>query len=254
MLLRLRSTLFAIGYMLTGFIYGLLSLFLWLLPPMVRHRILISWCWLIVNWARISCGVRYEIHGLDNLRKAEGPKVILSKHQSTWETLALQYLCFPASTILKRELLNIPFFGWGLRCLQPIAIDRENPRDALRQVKIQGVQRLQAGLNVLLFPEGTRVAPGTRSKYARSGPEIALESGALIVPVAVNAGYCWPPKSWMRYPGTVTVSFGEPIDPAGRTSRELIIQVENWIEGELERIAEGSEAGKGAASMRTQGS
>lgn len=236
MLLRLRSTTFAVGYLFTGFVYGLLSLFLWVLPPLVRHRILISWCWLIVNWVRLVCGIRYEIRGLENMHKVAGPKVVLSKHQSTWETLALQHLCFPASTILKRELLNIPFFGWGLRCLQPIGIDRDNPRDALRQVKIQGVQRLQAGLNVLLFPEGTRVAPGTRGKYARSGPEIAIESGAPIVPVAVNAGHCWPPKSWMRYPGVITVVFGEPIDPAGRTSRELITQVENWIEGELERL------------------
>lgn len=254
MLLRLRSTLFIIGYMFTGFVYGLLSLFLWLFPPLVRHRILITWCWLMINWARLSCGVRYEIHGLDNVRKVTGAKVILSKHQSTWETLALQYLCFPTSTILKRELLNIPFFGWGLRCLQPIAIDRENPRDALRQVKIQGVQRLQAGLNVLLFPEGTRVAPGTRGKYARSGPEIALEVGALIVPVAVNAGYCWPAKSWMRYPGTISVVFGEPINPAGRTSRELINQVESWIEGELERLGDGSVKGRGTVSMRVQDS
>lgn len=252
MLLRLRSILFTIGYLFTGFVYGFLSLFLWLLPPMVRHRILISWCWLIVNWVRISCGVRYEIHGLDNMRKAAGPKVVLAKHQSTWETLALQYLCFPASTILKRELLNIPFFGWGLRCLQPIGIDRENPRDALRQVKIQGVKRLQSGLNVLLFPEGTRVAPGARGKYARSGPEIALEAGALIVPVAVNAGYCWPAKSGIRYPGVVTVVFGEPIDPAGRTSRELITQVETWIEAELERLGDGSDKAKHAAVVSTQ--
>jgi 1-acyl-sn-glycerol-3-phosphate acyltransferase len=252
MLLRLRSTIFAVGYLFTGFVYGLLSLFLWVLPPLVRHRILISWCWLIVNWVRLVCGIRYEIRGLENMHKVAGPKVVLSKHQSTWETLALQHLCFPASTILKRELLNIPFFGWGLRCLQPIGIDRDNPRDALRQVKIQGVQRLQAGLNVLLFPEGTRVAPGTRGKYARSGPEIAMEAGVPIIPVAVNAGYCWPPKSWMRYPGVVTVVFGEPIDPAGRTSRELIIQVEDWIEGELERLGDGSDKAKRAVAVSAQ--
>ena len=249
MLLRLRSTLFAIGYISTGFLYGFLSLFIWFLPPLVRHRILISWCWLTVKWVRLMCNVRYEIIGLENVHKIPGPKMVLSKHQSTWETLALQHLCFPASTILKRELLNIPFFGWGLRCLQPIGIDRENPRDALRQVKVQGVQRLQSGLNVLLFPEGTRVAAGTRGKYARSGAEIAIEAGAPIVPVAANSGYCWPAKSWMRYPGVITVVFGEPIDPAGRTSRDLMTQVENWIEAEQERLGDGTDTATGRARL-----
>lgn len=241
MLTSLRSAIFAVGYLGLGFIYGLLSLFIFYLPPLVRHRILISWCWLIVLWLRLICGVRYEIRGLDNLRKTPGPKIVLSKHQSTWETLALQYLCFPASTILKRELLKIPFFGWGLRCLQPIAIDRDNPRDALRQVKIQGVQRLASGLNLLLFPEGTRVAPGERGKYARSGPEIAIESTVSIIPVAVNAAYCWPAKSWKRYPGMVTVVFGEPIKPEGHTSRELITQVESWIENQMQQLGDGSD-------------
>ena len=240
MLTSLRSAIFAVGYLGLGFIYGLFSLFIFYLPPLVRHRILISWCWLIVLWLRLICGVRYEIRGLENLHKISGPKIVLSKHQSTWETLALQHLCFPASTILKRELLKIPFFGWGLRCLQPIAIDRDNPRDALRQVKIQGVQRLASGLNLLLFPEGTRVAPGERGKYARSGPEIAIESGVSIIPVAVNAGYCWPAKSWKRYPGLVTVVFGEPIKPEGHTSRELITQVESWIENQLQQLGDGS--------------
>jgi len=240
MLTSIRSAVFAVGYMSLGLIYGFFSLFIFYLPPMVRHRILISWCWLIVLWLRLTCGVRYEIRGLENLRKTPGPKIVLSKHQSTWETLALQYLCFPASTILKRELLKIPFFGWGLRCLQPIAIDRDNPRDALRQVKIQGVQRLASGLNLLLFPEGTRVAPGESGKYARSGPEIAIEAGAAIIPVAVNAAYCWPAKSWKRYPGLITVVFGEPIQPEGHTSRELITQVENWIENQMQQLGDGS--------------
>ena len=241
MLTQLRSALFATGYISSGFLYGFFSLFIFYLPPLVRHRILISWCWLTVLWLRLICGVRFEIRGLENMHKTPGPKVVLAKHQSTWETLALQSLCFPASTILKRELLKIPFFGWGLRCLQPIGIDRENPRDALRQVKTQGVRRLAANLNVLLFPEGTRVAPGERGKYARSGPEIAIEAGADIVPVAVNAGYCWPAKSWLRYSGLVTVVFGEPIAPSGRTSRELITEVEDWIETELARLGDGSD-------------
>ena len=239
MLLRLRSTLFIIGYMFTGFVYGLLSLFLWLFPPLVRHRILITWCWLMINWARLSCGVRYEIHGLDNVRKVTGAKVILSKHQSTWETLKLQSMFWPASTILKRELLLIPFFGWGLRRFQPIAINRDKPREALKQVKTEGVARIGSGLNVLLFPEGTRVMPGQSGKYARSGPEIALAAGVDILPVAVNAGHCWPARRFLKYPGVVTVAVGPPIAPEGKTSRELIEQVEQWIEATMLQLEQG---------------
>lgn len=148
----------------------------------------------------------------------------------------LQGLCWPCSTILKKELLNIPFFGWGLRCLQPVAIDRSNPREALKQVKVQGMARLQNNLNLLLFPEGTRVAPGERGKYARSGTDIAVTAGVDVIPVAVNAGHCWPIKDWRRYPGLVTVVIGEPLPTKGRTSRELIEHVEQWIESELVKI------------------
>lgn len=235
MLVTLRSILFYVGYSIATIIYGTFALVLWMFPPLVRHRILISWCWFIIYWLRFTCGVRFVVEGEVNLRKST-PYVVLSKHQSAWETLMLQGLCWPCSTILKKELLNIPFFGWGLRCLQPIAIDRSNPRDALKQVKLQGLERLQNNLNLLLFPEGTRMAPGERGKYARSGTDIAVNAGVDIIPIAVNAGHCWPSKDWRRYPGLVTVAVGEPIATAGRTSRDLIEQVEQWIEAELVSI------------------
>lgn len=241
MLATLRTAVFIAGSSVFTVIYGFLSLLLRLVPSMVRHKIIISWCWLIIYWARLTCGVRFKVVGKENLYKGTQPKVILSKHQSTWETLMLQGLCWPASTILKKELLNIPFFGWGLRGLQPIAIDRSNPRDALRQVKREGVNRLRKGLNLLLFPEGTRVAPGTKNKYARSGPEIAIAADADIIPVAVNAGHCWPLRTWLRYPGLITVVIGEPIRVQGRTSKDLIGEVEQWIEQQLEQL-EGSPA------------
>jgi 1-acyl-sn-glycerol-3-phosphate acyltransferase len=233
MMITFRSAIFNVVYFSTGILYGMTSIFIFFLPPIVRHRYLVSWCWLMIRWLRLSCGVKFKIIGHENLVKTKSPKVILSKHQSTWETLALQYLCCPASTILKRELLKIPFFGWGLRLLQPIGIDRDNPREALKQVKSEGVDRLQKGLNLLLYPEGTRMAPGERGKYARSGADIALEAGADIIPVAVNAGYCWPAKGIRIYPGEVTLIFGEPIVAAGRNSKELITQVEDWIENQL---------------------
>ncbi len=241
MLVKLRSTVFALGSFVFTVVYGILSLLLWVVPARLRHKITISWCWVVIYWLRLICGVRFHIIGRQHLTQGDKPKVVLSKHQSTWETLMLQGLCWPASTVLKKELLRIPFFGWGLRGLQPIAIDRSNPREALKQVKREGVKRLQSGLNLLLFPEGTRVAPGKKNRYARSGPEIAMAAEVDIIPVAVNAGHCWRINSLLRYPGLITVIIGEPIATQGRTSKELITEVENWIEGQLE-ILEGKPA------------
>ena len=180
--------------------------------------------------------MRYEVVGREHIPKSSSSFVVLSKHQSTWETFYLQALFFPSATILKRELLRIPFFGWGLRLLRPIPIDRSNPRQALRQVKEGGLIRLQQGLNLILFPEGTRMPPGESGKYARSGADIAREADVSIIPVAVNAGRCWPSGQWVKKPGLVTVSIGAPITPNDRDSRDLILEVEQWIEGQLKSI------------------
>ena len=235
-MLHLRSWLFTAGYIVATGTYGTLSLFLWIVPRTWRHRIIITWTYIVVRWLRLTCGVRYQVHGLEHIHELKRPAVILSKHQSTWETLYLQNLFYPSSTILKKELLRIPFFGWGLRALNPIGIDRSNPRDALRQVKLQGAERIRDGYNLLLLPEGTRMKPGTRGKYARSGAEIALETGAPVIPIAVNAGRCWPSGSHVKHPGLVQVVIGEPMDAAGRTSRELTLAVEDWIETQMARI------------------
>lgn len=234
-MLYLRSCLFSVGYIAATGLYGTLSLFLWLLPKRWRHRLIISWTVFVVHWLRLTCGVRYKVEGREHVQ-AHSPVVVLSKHQSTWETLFLQVLFYPASTILKKELLSIPFFGWGLRGLNPIAIDRSNPRDALRQVKQQGVKRLAEGYNLLLFPEGTRMKPGERGKYARSGADIACEAGVPIVPVAVNAGRYWQPGRLEKCPGEIQVIVGEPIETAGRNSRNLTQEVEHWIEAQMSRI------------------
>lgn len=234
MLIHLRSSMFVVGYLASTGIYGTLSLFLWVIPQRWRHRIIFSWTTFVVHWLRITCGVRYRVHGRENIRHKPGkPFVVLAKHQSTWETLYLQNLFYPASTILKKELLQLPFFGWGLRALHPIPIDRSNPRDALRQVKTQGVARLKENCNLLLFPEGTRTKPGERGKYTRSGADIACEAGAPVVPVAVNAGRCWPPGTFLKHPGEIQVVVGKAIETKGRSSREIILEVEDWIEKQM---------------------
>lgn len=233
MLALIRSVIFTlIGTVLTV-IYGTLSLVLGGLSQVTRHRIVISWCHLIVGLARWVCGVKYRVTGREHLKHLTGPVVVMSKHQSTWETLYLQILFFPASTILKKSLLDIPFFGWGLRGSRPIGIDRDNPRDAIRQVKAGGVQGIHDGLNVVIFPEGTRMEQGQRGKYARSGAEIAVTSGAPVVPIAMNAGVYWPNKTFTKYPGTIEFVIGEPIATEGKTSREVTVEVEQWIESQM---------------------
>ena len=229
----LRTMLFTSAYCLATIFYGVLSILLWLLPAKVRQKIILTWTRFIVFWLRLTCGVRHRVEGAENMQNLSQPVVVLAKHQSTWETIFLQNLFSPASTILKRELLSIPFFGWGLRALSPIAIDRSNPREALRSVKSEGIQRLEQGFNLILFPEGTRMKPGEKGKYARSGADIALSAGADIVPVAVNAGKCWPPGRYVKLPGQITVSVGAPISVQGKQSKQIMQEVEDWIENKM---------------------
>lgn len=236
MLVRIRSLIFSLGFGITVVVYGVISLCILPLPPMLRHRIVLTWCNFIIVWLRLTCGVRYKIIGIENIKKTTAPFVVLSKHQSPWETFILQIIFFPVTTLLKKELLNIPFFGWGLRCFRPIGIDRSNPREALKQVKEGGLASLENGLNVLLFPEGTRVKVGERGKYARSGPEIAIKAGVDILPIAQNSGNCWPIKTFLRYPGLITLVIGQPISTKGKTSKQVVDKVEHWIETEMENL------------------
>ncbi|MBD3897998.1 1-acyl-sn-glycerol-3-phosphate acyltransferase [Halomonas sp. ML-15] len=233
----LRSLLFYVGYFLTMLVCGVLFLPLApLLPLAGRYRLLNLYNHAIIAWFRISCGVRYDIRGLENL--PDVPCVILANHQCEWETLFLQVLKAPVCTVLKRELLNIPIFGWGLRLLHPIALDRSRPARAMRQVLTQGKQRLEAGLSVLIFPEGTRVAPGNRRRYNKSGVVIACRAGMPVLPVAHNAGERWPGRHWVKNPGRLSVRVGEPIDTRERSPEEVLAEVEAWIEGQLTEISE----------------
>lgn len=225
-----RSCLFSAGYAVLTISYGTLSVFTWLLPALTRHKVICSWTKVTIWWLKISCGIKYTINGLEHLHNIDKPFVALSKHQSTWETIFLQGLFWPSSTVLKKELLRIPFFGWGLRAMKPIPIDRSHPKEALKQVKIKGCSRLAEGQNLILFPEGTRTKPGERTKYARSGADIAKSSGSLILPVAHNAGLYWPSKQFTKRPGTIEVVIGEAISTDNKTTKEIIGQVEQWIE------------------------
>lgn len=235
-MLHFRTGLFIVGTTIFTVVYGSLSIFVWLFPPMTRHKIIVSWTRLTIAWLRLICKVNYEVKGLENIDPSHGPYVILSKHQSAWETLFLQGLFWPSSTILKKELLKIPFFGWGLRALKPIAIDRSNPREALKQVKKHGGDRLSSGFNIILFPEGTRIPLGSRGTYARSGADIAKANDTRILPVAHNAATCWPNDSLLKYPGTITVVVGPAIETQSKNSKLIMSEVENWIENTMDTL------------------
>lgn len=230
----IRSGIFSFGYTLVTIVYGTLSPLLFAVPTRMRHKVIISWTCCIVWWVKIVFGIKYRVEGGNFCKNLDEPVVVLSKHQSTWETFFLQAQFWPASTILKKELLKIPFFGWGLRALNPIAIDRSNPRAALKQVKEGAAKRLNEGYHLIMFPEGTRTAPGERQKYARSGADIAIASGKNIVPVAHNAGEYWPVHGGRKKAGTICVHIGEPISPEGKTSKQLISEVESWIETKMQ--------------------
>ncbi|MBB3048642.1 1-acyl-sn-glycerol-3-phosphate acyltransferase [Litorivivens lipolytica] len=231
--LFVRTLLFYIGYvLLTGWFSTTGILFFWFTPLSIRGRYLITWNQWILIWLRLTCGVRYNVVG----SVPEGHYVVMAKHQSQWETFYLQHAFFPIGIVLKRELLKLPFFGWGLKLVDPIAIDRSNPKAALRYIMDEGTRRLKDGRRVLIFPEGTRTSVGQKGTYARSGANMAIAAGVPVVPVSHNAGVCWPPKKFLKYPGTITVVIGEPIATDNISSRELTAKVEGWIEAELDAM------------------
>jgi 1-acyl-sn-glycerol-3-phosphate acyltransferase len=235
LLYGVRSLVFYLGYAPIVVVFSLLSFTIGLLLPHRYLQEMVTWGnFLIVHWLRLTCGVRLRVLGEDNI--PERPFVILSKHQSSWETYYLQRRFRPVSTILKQELLRIPFFGWGLKTTRPIAIDRSNPRRALREIIEQGVERLRSGNNVIVYPEGTRMDPGKTGNYGRSGAALAVAAGVPVLPVALNAGHCWPARRFLKYPGTITVVFGEPLAAAGGDSKAITAAARDWIEATQKTI------------------
>jgi 1-acyl-sn-glycerol-3-phosphate acyltransferase len=230
----LRSCLFAAVQILITPPYSIVALCTFPLPALTRYRIIRGWTRLMLVCIERICGIRYRVLGAEHIPSR--PCVVLSKHQSAWETMAFQAIFPPQVHVIKRELLWLPFFGWGLAMLSPIAIDRTSGARALKQMIEQGKDRLARGFCVIVFPEGTRIAPGARGKYQTGGAAIAVHAGAPVVPVAHNAGERWRRNAFLKYPGTVTVSIGHAIDSRGLKAEALTRQVEAWIESEMPRL------------------
>jgi 1-acyl-sn-glycerol-3-phosphate acyltransferase len=234
--LVLRSLLFMLLVLVATIIWSAVCFLAAPLPYNQRFYITGRWNVFVIWLARMLCGIRYQFKGYENLPDA--PAILLSKHQSAWETIfLLPSMPRPLVYVFKKEILYIPFFGWGMALLRMIPIDRSKGRDAFASVVEQGKKRLAGGQWIIMFPEGTRIPVGQRGKYKGGGSRLAVETGTLVVPIALNSGECWPKHSFVKQPGLITVSIGPPISPQGLSSSELMQQVENWIESEMRVIS-----------------
>ena len=234
MILSIRTLAFYLGLVvivLTLVPVLMVGLFL---PQLARSRWFANWCRAILGWLRITCGLTHKVTGLENIPDANG--IIMCKHQSTWETFALQ-MVFPEQTwVLKRILMWVPIFGWGLALAGSIAIDRKGGTKALKQVIEKGQDRLAKGLWVVIFPEGTRTMPGQTAKYSPGGAMLAVHSGYPVVPVAHNAGAFWPRSGWPIRQGVIKMVIGPVIDPTDLKPGEINKRVTDWIEARMQEI------------------
>jgi len=232
--LVLRSALFFLLQALLTVLWSFVSLATFPFRPLTRYRVITLWSRAVVWLASVICGVRYQVLGLERLPNR--PSIALAKHQSAWETLAFQVFLPPQVWVLRKSLLWVPFFGWGLAMMSPIAIDRSAGIQALKQTLEQGGDRLRKGFWIIIFPEGTRLRPGERGRYHVGGAWLAVQTGVPVVPIAHNAGLLWGKNAFLKRPGRVTVSIGEPIDPAGSKPEELNRRAQDWIESEVARL------------------
>ena len=235
---NLRSLLFAGFQIVVTVVWAVLVLLMFWLPARPRFRFISVWCRLNLWGARWICGIRHRLVGTENIPSGDRlpPHIVMSKHSSTFETLALHMFFPPLAFVAKKELLSLPFFGWAFALASPITIDRKAGTDAMQQMVAQGRERFGQGFWFVVYPEGTRIKAGTRAKYKTGGARLAQALGVPIVPVAHNAGWLWPKGTFGKRPGTVTISFGKPIAPGGKTAQQLTTAVETWIEAEVARL------------------
>ncbi|MDR3492327.1 MAG: lysophospholipid acyltransferase family protein [Gammaproteobacteria bacterium] len=234
----IRSCIFFIVVPVFTMFWSFICLAVYPLPLRMRHRVVMVWTNTVISLLKVICKIDYRFEGLDNIPK-ERNGIIMCKHQSSWETFILPGMFNQTAIILKRELYWVPFFGWGMLSTDPIAINRKQGSSAMAQILQQGKKYLQAGRWVLVFPEGTRIAPGKVGKYRIGGALLSVESGYPILPVAHNAGEFWSRRQFIKKPGTVRMVFGPLIEPKGHTAEEVLKLTQDWIETTMKKI-EGS--------------
>jgi 1-acyl-sn-glycerol-3-phosphate acyltransferase len=222
------SALLFVGIFATATVVGILLILGMLTTFKIRWKIGYAWC-AIIGWiTKVTCGLTFEVEGLETI-DPKRPAIIMSNHQSAWETLALRYILPPHSVVIKRELLYFPIWGWSLLTLKSIVINRKNQRASLRSLLEQGTKYLNEGLSVLVFPEGTRAGAREVLKFNIGGAMLAHKTGFPVIPVAHNAGDFWPRYSFFKYPGVIKVKVGPAIETKGRKAAEINAEAEAWI-------------------------
>jgi 1-acyl-sn-glycerol-3-phosphate acyltransferase len=237
----LRSIVFLLWMVLTVIPYAIAVLLASIFqhgPPL--YWLCVAWLRLVISGARVICGVRHRVQGMEHLPSAASTTaavILVSKHQSTWETFALPTLMsHPLAYVFKKELLQIPFFGWAMGRLDMIHIDRSKRAEAWAKVAEQGARLMSEGVWVIMFPEGTRTTRGSQGAYKSGATRLAVTTGTPLVPIAVTSARCWPRKSFVLRPGTIDISIGRPIASVGREPDELMREIERWIESEMRRL------------------
>jgi len=203
-------------------------------PLEKRFALTRAWSTLAIWWLRVTCNLRYEVTGQENI--PEQPGIVFSKHQSTWETLTLNFWFTPQSWVIKQELLWAPIFGWGAYMMDPIALNRGAGKKAIKQLVEKGRERLEKGRWIIVFPEGTRIAPGKTGRYKIGGAVLAERTGYAVTPVAHNAGEYWPRRKFIKRPGVIQVRIGPPIDTKNKSAQQIMSEAETWIETEMVTI------------------
>ncbi len=236
--LFIRSLLFWIGFIVNTVIFGTSVVILFFTPSSFRLKIARVWSHVNNFLLKVFCGIDFTVQGKENLDVDTA--IILSKHQSTWETLALHSFTPYVHWVFKRELMYIPVFGWALALTDPIAINRGTGRVAIKQLITEGTRKLKEGKWMVLFPEGTRTAPGKSHKYKIGGALLAEKSGYPVIPIAHNAGEFWPRHSFIKWPGTISVVIGPAIETKGRLAEDINAEVFNWIETTMQDISDES--------------
>lgn len=227
--IRIRSVLFFILYNLVGIIHSFFCILIGpFLPFKKRYAFVNLWTHVAMWLLRVINGVHIQVEGRQNL--PDYPAVVLCNHQSSWETFYLQLLISPQATVLKKELLWLPFFGWGVALLNPIKINRKDGKAALKSVITQGKARLAKGIPVVIYPEGTRQAPGTLGHFNHGGSMLACQANVPVIAISHNSGNCWPARSWLRLPGTITLRISPPMKTTGIKPKAITGQVEKWVE------------------------
>ena len=235
-----RSVAFTITFLLLSLVYSPLAIPAAMGPFRQRYPVARFWAHSELRLLRWMCGLDYVVDGRENIPAT--PHITMWKHSSAWETIAQIVICPPQAWVLKRELLWIPFFGWLIALMRPIAINRAAGARSINQVVAQGKERLAAGLSVLVFPEGTRMPPGETRKYGMSGFVLATQTGVPIVPVAHDAGDYWPRRGWLKKPGRIRVVIGPPIPSRDCDPRELAREVQRWMDTQVAAIRSASGA------------